>query len=67
MDEQQQEVKTAKARVGGTGRIVVDDCPFCHRTHYHSFPIGEGQRMADCFRGEYVLDFTTATERGQEG
>lgn len=48
----------AKARVGGTGRIVVDDCPFCHKTHYHMLPEGDGQRLADCFRGEYILDFT---------
>jgi hypothetical protein len=35
----------AKARTG-LNRIVVDDCP-----------IGEGQRMTDCFAGEYWLDF----------
>lgn len=52
------EVKKAKARFGhGTGRIIVDDCPFCHRTHYHNPPVDSGQRMADCFQGEYILDF----------
>ena len=50
-------VLTAKARFGGSGRIVVDDCHYCHRTHYHSLPVGEGQRLAECFIGEYLLDF----------
>jgi hypothetical protein len=50
-------MKTAYARFGGTGRIVVDDCPYCHRTHYHNQPVGEGRREADCFRGEYILSF----------
>lgn len=52
------ETKKAKARYGGTGRIVVDDCPFCHHTHYHNPPVGEGQRAADCYQGEYILDFS---------
>lgn len=56
-----EEVKTAKARYG-FNRIVVDDCPYCHKTHYHGFPIGDGQRMADCFQGEYILDFTGGTQ-----
>jgi hypothetical protein len=47
----------AFARFGGTGRIVVDDCPYCHRTHYHNPPVGEGRREADCFNGEYLLSF----------
>ena len=55
------EIRTAKARYGyGTGRIIVDDCPYCHKTHYHNPPVGEGQRMADCYQGEYILDFSDA-------
>lgn len=54
----------AKAR-WGFQRIVVDDCPYCHRTHYHNAPVGEGARMADCFRGEYMLDFED-TQRGTQ-
>lgn len=50
-------MQKVKARFGGSGRIVVDYCPFCHHTHYHNQPVGEGQRMADCFKGEYLLDF----------
>lgn len=40
--------------------IVVDRCPYCARTHRHS-PAADGalQRMADCFSGEYILDFST--------
>lgn len=38
--------------------IVVDDCPYCRRSHWHSLPVGEGRRQAECLRGEYVLDFT---------
>ncbi len=49
----------AKARLGFRN-IVVDDCPYCHRTHYHNPPIAEGVRMADCFKGEYLLDFEAA-------
>ena len=52
------EVKIAKAYIGYAGRIVVSDCPFCHHTHHHSQPIGDGQRMADCFMGEYIFDFS---------
>ena len=55
-------VFTAKARFGGSGRIVVDNCPYCHRTHYHSHPVGEGQRMAECLMGEYILDFEDSDE-----
>lgn len=51
----------AKAR-WGFNRIVVDDCPYCHRAHYHNAPIGEGARTADCFRGEYLLDFESAEQ-----
>ena len=51
----------AKAR-WGFKRIVVDDCPYCHRTHYHNAPVGEGARMADCFKGEYLLDFEAAEQ-----
>lgn len=54
----------AKARYGFKN-IVVDDCPFCHHTHYHNHPVGEGVRMADCFQGEYLLDFEPAQPSGQ--
>ena len=54
----------AKARYGYKG-IVVDDCPFCHRTHRHNHPVGEGVRMAECFGGEYLLDFEAAEYRVQ--
>ena len=57
----------AKARYSyGTGRIIVDDCPYCHRTHYHNHPIDSGQRMADCFQGEYILDFEESAQSEQE-
>ena len=55
----------AKARYGFKN-IVVDDCPFCHHTHYHNHPVMEGVRMADCFQGEYLLDFEAAQPSGQE-
>lgn len=45
---------TAKARYIGN-RIIVE---YCHRVHYHNLPVGEGKRMADCYLGEYVLDFS---------
>ena len=35
--------------------IVVDCCPYCGRQHVHSHPLGDGQRLADCFIGEYVI------------
>lgn len=50
----------AKARYGFRGRIVVDTCPYCSRTHHHN-PGGSDddlRRLADCFKGEYVLDFS---------
>lgn len=49
----------ASARFGFRGRIVVDKCPYCGGVHHHALaPDGRaGQRMADCFRGEYVLTF----------
>lgn len=54
----------AKARYGYKG-IVVDDCPFCHRSHRHNHPVGEGVRMAECFGGEYLLDFEAAQQSAQ--
>lgn len=48
-----------KARYGyGSGRIIVDACPYCQRAHYHNPPVDGGQRMADCFGGEYILVFS---------
>lgn len=52
-----EEVKIAKA-VRGFRRVVVKDCPYCHKEHSHSTTSEEGQsRMADCLLGEYVLTF----------
>ena len=63
-------MKTAKARFGIKGGIVVDECPYCHKKHYHNLPVGEGQRMADCLQGEYILDFdemeTTTVEVAED-
>ena len=47
-------IPTVKASIGYKGRYIVT-CPFCKRTHTHNPPLGEGQRMADCFRGEYII------------
>lgn len=54
------EVKEAKARYGFRNRIVVDSCPYCGRTHYHSRGGADDnlQRVADCFKGEYKLVFS---------
>ncbi|MFA6213486.1 MAG: hypothetical protein WC714_28880 [Candidatus Obscuribacterales bacterium] len=60
-------IPKAKARIGyGTNRIIVDNCPYCHRTHYHNLPVGEGLRMADCYQGEYILDFTESNRKALE-
>lgn len=54
-----------KARFGFMKMIVVDECPYCHKTHHHNEPVGNGRRMADCFRSEYVLDFEDSEQRKQ--
>jgi hypothetical protein len=50
-----------RARISGfRGRIVVDICPYCKGTHYHSPSSSQIEvRLADCFKGEYILDFST--------
>lgn len=56
---EENEIPKVKARYSlGTNRIIVDKCPYCGGMHYHSLPVGEGQRLADCYKGEYVLDFS---------
>lgn len=53
------DVPKAKARFGFRNRIVVDNCPFCHKTHYHSIGSSDDDftRMPDCFKGKYLLTF----------
>lgn len=61
------EIREAQARYGSGGspasgarRIIVERCPYCGRAHTHLEVVGSpdsGQRMADCFRGEYKLVF----------
>lgn len=43
----------------GRGRLVVK-CPYCGQSHYHNLTSAadSGQRMADCFRGEYILEIS---------
>lgn len=48
--------KTAKA-VNGFKRVIVPDCPYCHKEHEHSAG-SNGVRTADCGQGEYILDFS---------
>lgn len=50
---------TAYATIG-KNTIVVNDCPYCHGTHYHGNggfrPLGiSGSRVADCGGGQYEL------------
>ncbi len=44
--------------------IVVDECPFCKKTHKHSLSSEDGAvtrpRAADCGQGEYVIDTRSA-------
>lgn len=56
----------AKARYGFNNRIVVDKCPYCGKTHYHGMgPVGEtSQRLAECFQGEYILNFSEENKNG---
>ncbi len=67
------DIPEAQARYAGVGspvsgarRIVVDQCPYCGRSHAHTEVIGvpdDNQRMADCFIGEYRLVFSPLKER----
>ena len=42
-------------------RIYVGKCPYCGKDHEHAPTLrrsdDRGQRMADCFKGEYVLRY----------
>lgn len=53
-------VPKVKARYGFRDRIVVDVCLYCGKAHYHNpgGPDDDLQRLADCFKGEYILDFS---------
>lgn len=48
-----------KARFGFMNRIIVDKCPYCDKAHYHLQGGSDDnyQRLADCFKGEYILTF----------
>ena len=48
----------AKA-VKGFKRVIVPDCPYCHKEHSHADE-STGTRTADCLQGEYVLDFSAS-------
>lgn len=54
-------MQTAKA-VHGFKRVIVPDCPYCHKEHSHSEG-SDGARMADCLQGEYVLDFSSTPNK----
>ena len=58
-------MKTAKA-VHGFKRVIVPDCPYCHKEHQHSEG-SEGSRMADCLQGEYILDFSVTPNNACSG
>lgn len=57
---------TAKATIGYTTNSILAACPYCGNVHRHSLPVGDGKRMADCFKGEYVLDFTPSEEQTEK-
>lgn len=45
---------------GRSMRIIVNQCPYCGRTHHHSYSEElqtgvYGKREADCFQGQYLL------------
>ncbi len=41
----------------GYRRVIISDCPFCHKEHSHSATSNNGEkRMADCLLGEYILE-----------
>ena len=46
----------------GFHRVIVSDCPYCHKEHSHSAN-SEGVRMADCGQGEYLLDFSAPDDK----
>lgn len=58
-----QEVK-AKA-VNGFKETIVPDCPYCHGKHIHNAG-SEGKRMADCLKGEYILDYEIDTKTEEQ-
>jgi len=54
------EIPKVEARVmrfspGGPVVCYYVTCPYCGKLHRH-LPGGEMRRMADCFKGEYVLE-----------
>ena len=51
------EVREARGHYGFRGRIVVPRCPYCGCEHYHSSggASDDYRRLADCYRGEYVI------------
>lgn len=53
------ELPKAKAHFGFMNRIIVDKCPYCGKTHYHSQGGSDDnyQRLADCFKGKYISTF----------
>lgn len=57
-------MQTAKA-VHGFKRVIVPDCPYCHKEHSHS-ERSDGARMADCLQGEYILDFSITPNTSAE-
>ena len=63
MDEPQIEQKDEPLelpRVRGQwiGRRVAVRCPYCQELHWHMpGPEDKWQRMADCYRGEYLVVF----------
>ena len=40
----------------GHRRVIVSDCPYCHKEHTHSITTNDGEkRMGDCMIGEYIV------------
>ena len=50
----------------GFKKIIVIECPYCHKTHTHNYPIGEVKRIAECLMGEYTLDFEEEKEKQEQ-
>lgn len=53
-----QETQQANGRYSYSGKIVVDSCPYCEKTHYHSLGYEDSfVRLAHCLIGEYKIVF----------